>query len=256
MAFIKLGRIIAVKNHGRRPPRWCQKLLAALLPQPPPSMQLRTNWLFRNAERKGKAGQIFQAEVVPIRGLEPVNEGCPTWRKESRKEMWLKLQGRLICSSREGQAPGARLHRKGFTRGGESRRLRRPALAALRGPGRPGLPPGWARAPPRSRSAPQPAAPPGARSPPAAPLPRGPGLQVCRGAGRGRGRTSGSQAAFEVRAGRLGGRWMSGDWGGGGGGGGQRRRGPARFPRSLARGANAARGLVPSAECRMSVHKC
>lgn len=51
------------------------ELEVALLPQHPPSMRLRTNQLFRNAESNGKAGQIFQAEAIPIRGLEPISEG-------------------------------------------------------------------------------------------------------------------------------------------------------------------------------------
>lgn len=171
----------------------------ALLPQPPPSMRLRTNWLFRNAERKGKAGQIFQAEVVPIRGLEPVNEGCPTWRKERRKEIWLKLQGRLICFSREGQAPGTRVHRKGFAGGDEARRLGSPALAALLGPWAPGAR-AWLGPP----SAPQPAARAGGPEPA-----RRPRLLLCVAAERGVRRTSSRQAAFEVWAGRPGGRWMT-----------------------------------------------
>lgn len=67
-------------------------------PPTPPLVLLRTDWLFRNAERKGKAGQIFQAEVVPIRGLEPVNEGCPKEREgEKRKEIWLNSRGDSFC---------------------------------------------------------------------------------------------------------------------------------------------------------------
>lgn len=69
------------------------ELEVALLSQTPPSVQLRTDWLFRNAERKGKAGQIFQAEVVPIRGLEPVNEGYPKGREREGRKCSLSSKG-------------------------------------------------------------------------------------------------------------------------------------------------------------------
>lgn len=68
---------MAVKGitRSRRPPRWCQSWKQPSSPHPLPSMRLRTNRLFANAGSKGKGGQIFQAEAVEIKGLEPINEG-------------------------------------------------------------------------------------------------------------------------------------------------------------------------------------
>lgn len=126
----------------------------ALLPWPP-AAELGTDWLFRNAARTGEAGQLFQAEVVPIRGLEPVNEGCPKGREERRKEIWLKLQGRLIFFRR-----GVRHQESAFitkvSLAVKTRSLEAAALAGPRAPRpragawsawTPGRRLGWARGP-------------------------------------------------------------------------------------------------------------
>lgn len=227
------------------------ELEVALLSQAPPSVQLRTDWLFRNAERKRKAGQIFQAEVVPIRGLEPVNEGCPKGREARRKEMWLKLQGRFIFFRRGHQDSAsiakvslavktrpfwwARACEAAGTLAGEQARgsAWAPGTTAWLGPW---SAPGPTAAPGRSESrlleparpatrdaagltrSLAPASRSEARSGTAAPC-----LQVCVGARQDSGRwASGSQAAFEVWAGQLEGRWMTLE--------GQGPGGPAWFP--------------------------
>lgn len=118
MAMTKLWRIIVVKESlVMATTQVVSEVVSSPPPPTPPSVLLRTDWLFRNAERKGKAGQIFQAEVVPIRGLEPVNEGCPKEREGKKEGNMAKLQGRLILFRKRGQAPRIRVHRDGFTCG-------------------------------------------------------------------------------------------------------------------------------------------
>lgn len=246
------------------------ELEVALLSQAPRSVQLRTDWLFRNAERKGKAGQIFQAEVVPLRGLEPVNEGCPKGREARKKEMWLKLQGRFIFF-RRGHQDSAFLAKVSLAVKTRPLWWARAREASGTLAGRAGA---WLGLGARdsawlgSRSAPGPTAAPGRRGSrllePARPATRdaarltrslapasragarsgtaAPCLQVCVGARRDSGRwASGCQTAFEVWAGQLEGRWRTLE--------GQRPGGPAWFPRSAdARGLRRAQA---GAQCRM-----